>query len=1092
MINIIDFKATDKQGRDLPYYAANALDKHFIVCRFRVSFGLVLTGYGNSVSVTGANDILILNSGSWQDLGAVVGAGVTGSVDGVTLAGGLTIDYVNANVLKLSAPHGYTDPATYTICDIQFVLDPQAVEFSVNLVPANSNGFPESLLDENVNRFLATGVDTLTIGSGSVPFTQIGNFSGGSDVDPTISRFADEYGQQVCEIAFGDFTQFLYLDGSPFTGTDSVKMWLNIKVMPDALDNSTFAETNYLTPDGQTGFFDEVFDGITTEFEITSVDLSVGGDAVSQVDFTQVTHFNVKVKAKDLSAIFDAADSRFGIGFFHVLTKDSPNWYPNAHVEANSMLCSDEDLTVTGSGATITGRLNSFGCGVDIENFEVFVSVGGDEAILVGDITPNADFTALMASKATSDRGYRLAVKVEDYTLSGNLIRPVWLTASFTTMAKYIPPLGGYPFVGFTPIDHDGNLIFSAPDLGYINTEDDIKMEVTFKLPKQSLQITADRFYQSITLSVVARKFTGEFFRFEEFNFPLGTYLPDETQPINQTVGRGFVLPPSTDKNVVKIYRDTPEDTLTQFAIKAEYGLLMDWRYWLPQLGVSADFFGSKDKDWFHYQNADWDLGFLLEINTTDGAYQNFLDLEHLTYDDWAGSSTINFYLEDGVTAITKPISGQTIIVEAVHIAPSPYIWQSATVWGQITVEPKEQSPRWVSSTVLPYGIDPQNPLIPLSGEVGCEITVSGFTTTLRTKFNPDLINWENDLSFTSKIWGEARKGTDTDVVFNRTKITTDVARKTSPIEQERILRECCEARKVVADLDNPDRSDPTSHVWAGDSVEFVLFKDGSPTSYICETVPLPNSAGWYSVQLNWYAIYLTDGAGCYQMKVTEDIAGIENTYTIENYELFKFNRKTFNGEARLMVLYDFVDVENGIDYTSSSLVDSVRYHGSFGWYQPNLQVENATDYSYSIEKVRRIKRKTYEMKAHNLSSKYVHLMDYMLHHENLCWFTDYNQQNVDYFLDPVPVIVNESHQIVPQDTLTRKVGMTCKFRAKLDNSISSFNSPNASKIPPVIQIGGVGIIPEGVTVNIFVADELESTTAVPYGDDADFNINWT
>ena len=1091
MINIIEFKATDKQGRDLPYYSANALDKHFIVCRFRVKFGIVLTGTGNSISVTASDDILILNSGSWSEYGAIVGAGISGTINGVSLPVGATIDYVNDNVLNLSVGHGLTAPANYTICDLTFDFDPQAVEFSVNLVPSNSNGFPESLVDQNVNRYLATGVDSLIIGGATADFNNLGYKSGGSAITPIIERFADEYGSQVYEIRFDEFTQFLYLDGSPFTGADSVKLWMNIKVFPDALDNGTFQETNYLTPDGQTGFFDEVFDGIITEFEITDIDLTVGGDLVSQVDYSAVTHFQIKVKAKDGSAIFDAVNSRFGIGFFSTTKTDSDNWNQNSFIENNTMLCSDEDLTVTGSTSTITGLVNSSGAGVDIENFEIFVNVAETEAVFVGDITPNAQYTSLMFANSSADRGYRLVVKVESFALTGNLIRPVWLTGSFDLLTKYIAPLGGYTAVGFTPIDHKGNAITYVPDLGFINTEDDIKIGVAFKLPKQSLQITDNRFYQSITLSVVAVKFTGELFRFESFNFPLGTYLPNETQPISATVGRGFTLPPSTDKNMVTIWRDTANDTMTQFAIKAEYGLLMDWRYWLAQSGVNPDFFGSENKDWFHYQTADWDVQFLLEINTTDGSYQNFLDLEHLTYDDWGGTSTINFYLEDGVTPITKPISGQICVVEAVHIAQSPYTWQPLTVWGQITVEPKEGAPRRMSSTVLPYGIDPSNPLIPLSGEIGCQLTIVGNTATLRTQFNPDLIDWQNDLSFSSKIWGEARKGVDIDTVFNRTKINTDVARKTSIQDQERILKECCEARTVVVDIVTPSRSDITAHWWAGDTVEFTLYKNGVATDFLVDTIPIPSAQGWFSVQLNWFAIYGIDGAGCYQLKVTEDVASIESTYTIENYELFKYSREITKGQARLMVLYDFVDVKSGIDFTGSNLTDSVRFHGSFGWSQPNLQVDNATDYSYSIEKVRRISRDTYEMKAHQLSAKFKRLMNFMLLHENVCWFTDYNWQNDEYYLDLVHVIVNESPKIVYRDALTRKVGMTCVFRAKLDNNISAFNSPNASKVPPIINIQG-NFNGENTTVNIYDAfGNIVFTQIVPYGDDATFNAQY-
>ncbi|MFM7853895.1 MAG: hypothetical protein ACKO96_18725, partial [Flammeovirgaceae bacterium] len=164
----------------------------------------------------------------------------------------------------------------------------------------------------------------------------------------------------------------------------------------------------------QTGFFDEVFDAIPTEFEITDVDLTVGGDAVSKVDHTQVTRFQIKVKAIDGSTIFNVANSRFGIGFFNIIQPNTSNWYSTAHVESNTMLCSQEDIAVADTVVPIdiTGRFNSAGANVNIENFQVFINVGLDEATFVGDITPNPDYTTLVNDLAADDRDYRLAVKV--------------------------------------------------------------------------------------------------------------------------------------------------------------------------------------------------------------------------------------------------------------------------------------------------------------------------------------------------------------------------------------------------------------------------------------------------------------------------------------------------------------------------------------------------------------------------------------------------------------------------------------------------------------------------------------------------------
>ncbi|MFM7855248.1 MAG: hypothetical protein ACKO96_25780, partial [Flammeovirgaceae bacterium] len=153
-----------------------------------------------------------------------------------------------------------------------------------------------------------------------------------------------------------------------------------------------------------------------------------------------------------------------------------------------------------------------------------------------------------------------------------------------------------------------------------------------------------------------------------------------------------------------------------------------------------------------------------------------------------------------------------------------------------------------------------------------------------------------------------------------------------------------------------------------------------------------------------------------------------------------------------------------------------------------NFVIENGTDYVYSREKLRRIERGTYELKAYELSGKIKRLVISMLKNENICWCSDYNWENDEYFLDPVHVIVEESPVINYQDQFTRKNPLTVKFREKLDNNISSFNSPNAAKIPPLIVIEGNDLA-TNTTVNVYVDGIFQETIVVPSGEDADINI---
>ena len=80
--------------------------------------------------------------------------------------------------------------------------------------------------------------------------------------------------------------------------------------------------------------------------------------------------------------------------------------------------------------------------------------------------------------------------------------------------------------------------------------------------------------------------------------------------------------------------------------------------------------------------------------------------------------------------------------------------WNPSSIWGMLTVEPKESAPRWICSTIVPTDFNSMNPLSPLSGAL-CDLTFPTPTIArMECFFNPDKINLENGVKFTTKIKG--------------------------------------------------------------------------------------------------------------------------------------------------------------------------------------------------------------------------------------------------------------------------------------------------------------------------------------------------
>ena len=1114
---------TDKQGRTLPSYISNVLDRHNVVIDFRAKFGMTIS---DSKNISVIDNTLILSSGTWSELGLTVGTAITAPAgvetsDGTIVSSGtfgtVNVLHVEGNYIVIDATLSGGD-AIYVSGELSFNINPEGFEFYVNLVPASEGGDQYSLIKpEASNKFISQMVDTLTPGGSVIAFEQLGEQWGGGILYPTIQRLADSFGDKVYRLTLPDFRNYLFLNADPFAGDDCVKFWLKASVLPTIADPSVSVSVIHTTSGGNTGFFDEVFNGGGSDYAIGSINLTIGASIVQTIDYTQATNFEIKVNGPF------TASSKFGIGFFHVISPEDERYFPNATVENNAMLVSGESIPVSTS-TDITGTVNSFGARIDIEDLIIIQT--GTEAVITGKLVPNSQFISEIANKEEGNRTFRFAVKVEDSTLTGNYIKPVWLTVIFDQMEKFIPPLGPWlDAFGYTTYDHNEKAIpYIIGEDGLVAdrliTEDDIRTEIKFKIPRPSVQQVNGRLFTGIRLAAVAQKFDGSFFELEPyFDVPFDDYpVIDNAVVIDYSSGPlGRNLPPTSDKNVVTVGRLPVLDNTNNFGIVINYSTLLRWEYWLQQLNASNEFFGEKTKDWFHYQNDEWEIALQLELVTTDGSYINYINLRHQNYDDWEGISSFEFQRLDG-TALTKPLENEVCKLVAKHTLPAGDLWISE-LWGWIRVEPKEGAPNCMISTVLPHGEVVQNPLQPISGETMANIVISGNILKIFALFDPSKIAVQNGISFSSRVHGFRRDDEgDNGYVYNTTKESFIPVKIPSPEVKEKLLKECCVLRKVIADPLSlaSEKNDITSHPISGEVVTYQLKKDGEVTVYVPVSYAIALANGWKCCTISWHDVSVSDGYGCYQLFVTVTSAGVVSTFQIDSFELFpatdsngKWHENTI-GDCRLTALYNFHDVPNALNYTDSGIVDSIRFKGVFGKYQPNTKIDNEIDSQYKKQKVVRQHDKEFLLKTSPLPSKYLRMLDYMLLHENELWCTDYNWQNVEYYREE-PIILSETASLGHPDLLSRNVPLTAKFKSKLSNSISSYNNRNASKVASVIQIGGVSItggtvqnsdgtysedftggpfILEDTTINVYVNGVLNQTVVVPSMTDITLNIN--
>jgi hypothetical protein len=401
------------------------------------------------------------------------------------------------------------------------------------------------------------------------------------------------------------------------------------------------------------------------------------------------------------------------------------------------------DSVIPTIGVNYTSYTNEFGAKYTLKLNSITTVL--TESTLNLTFIPSVDFTSFMDSLEDGDRLMKLWIKF------GNLNLLV-----FNDQLTKSPPVGG-PLIPVQNIfiDHSDNTTESVyTHDGYeANSEDDLAFCGKFLLEKGAI-------YESISYRVEAFNTTTlESFDLSNCLFNIssipqvgGIYILNQTQTVQNT------LPSTSEKRVASLILDPSIDTLTEYGIKVYFPFLLRWEYWLQQLNADADFYPNEQtKNWFNYNNlGDWELRLNIEL-IRDGLAYVFTDVVlDKGYDSEPEIyQTIELYIDSSNTNVGIVTEGQLMRVIGTHELINGFIWDDATVWGQITVEPTESNPRFISSTIIDYDFNPSNPLTPLVGEVGCKLT---FPTPTQAKlecyFNPDLINLSNGVKFTTKIKG--------------------------------------------------------------------------------------------------------------------------------------------------------------------------------------------------------------------------------------------------------------------------------------------------------------------------------------------------
>lgn len=606
-----------------------------------------------------------------------------------------------------------------------------AFNFVDNEVPKDSTPSLESLIDQETSKFVADGINALSVG-GTITMTQIGKKSGQFSTSAIITRLTDVSNPYTAFTStrkrFRIDTNFTFpamFDPNSFIGDKCLKYYSKASFKINSNDNLAPTVIEY-KENASTGLWNEGFN--------TEAPNATSSTGVSPLYYNEANQFIVSFTTPTSKNI-----TQFELGGMYLTVDDDFNKNKSESQETYLPTLKTGLIGSANIGDDwVSSTTHPFNLAMD--NYTQVDSGGVRTHTLYLRLNPfyaNPNgFGKFMEGRGDLDRNFLLWVK------AGNTNRLL-----FDGQLEY-KALIGQAFTALTKgtVNHDNNSDYK--DLSITNNafnddynlEDDIAFISEFKLRSADVN-------ESVTCKIIAYDLVSSEIVLNKIVFDISNI--DLQYFINQTTPVSNNLPDSSRKKEAFLYKKTSL-TAGEMQVRLYYPFIIDWRYWEEVLSTHP-FFVSQNKNnsnWFNYNVLPWRLYIKTEINRNGVVDYNYHELPFLNYDDWAGTSTIQLFDETETTEYKILQENKKMLIKATHVFPSNY---SDFPWGMITIEPKENSPRYIMSTEIDK-TQVNNPLTGIANPKRCDIQfLTADTIVLRCYVDTNLLNG-NDFCITSKI----------------------------------------------------------------------------------------------------------------------------------------------------------------------------------------------------------------------------------------------------------------------------------------------------------------------------------------------------
>lgn len=614
----------------------------------------------------------------------------------------------------------------------------------------NQSGSSASLIDGEKSQIFFGEVNVLIVGGAQGGFligNQSGQFLDNAEIE-YLGTNADGFHQYEISIEFANSGVF---NQEWFSASDCLKIFL--RGLWSSKSGEVFNRTEFILDESaNTGWFNEA----------NNISIPNGGIVIDAINELKYNVANQVVFEVDLAGT-DVND--LAIGAVYASIDDS--YYKNKPTnQANLSYLLPTTPIVEGN--TYQSFANN-GAFFEVSVFDI--SVVGTVATVILDITFNTELKAFLDANE-DNRLFYFWAKIGN---TNHLI--------YSNQVNKELPVGGVLTMNsdFGYLDHSQNVTSVSGDLtGFeADIEDDLAYYGTFNLEKFK------QTYQNINVKIEAyNTVTYDRFTLQQSNFSFasaiyqgstGKYLLNQTQNINNEL-----LNTSLKKDA-KVQLTGVEDS-TNYEVSIYYPFIVNWKYWQSLSGVNSDFAPNYNNNWYPYANTGaWEVRAIVTL-LDDGL--NFEHSNTLVINDYDANPDVDTVITlkklSDLSTVNYVPKNEMLRIEATHTLNTG-VWDLQKIWGQITIEPFENSPRWMLSSIIDYDNNINNPLIPISGllldfdlisaniiKFSCNFDTSKLSTVKNVKITAKIKQGEDDIVIVSK---ETNNNEDKETTDNELKI---------------------------------------------------------------------------------------------------------------------------------------------------------------------------------------------------------------------------------------------------------------------------------------------------------------------------------